>query len=160
MKYLFDISQLEILSMLTFDASINFEDLQQKPVSGKIKFTIERRTYENVRRTKFLFWDQTEYQGKKSELKFSGIKSIRLEGIDEHFRDNHFINEFGFNKESGRIEMATSFGLLVEFEIDANINIELSDIEDSDFGSGKSSGKHGFTKDEWTEYLIEKKYAT
>ncbi len=160
MKYLFDISQLEILSKLTFDASIDFEELQRELISGKIEFTIERRTFENVIRSKFLFWDRTEYQGKKSKLKFSGVKSKRLEGIDELFQDNHFINEFQFNKDKGVLEMTTSFGLLIELGIDADLKIELTDIENSDFGSGKSSGKHGFTKEEWTKYLTEKKYAT
>lgn len=160
MNCTFDISQLEILSILTFDASVNYSDIQPTPINGQIEFEIERRSFESVRRSKFLFWDRTEYQGKKSKLVISGIKSISIEGGDKLFKDNHFIDQFEINKETGNLEMKTSFGLLVIFDISASFKVILSDIQNSEFGSGKSFGKHGFTNMEWKEYLIKMNYAT
>ena len=37
--------------------------------------------------------------------------------------------------------------------------IKLIDKGESEFGSGSSLGRHGFTQDEWEQYLKEKKYA-
>ena len=48
MKFTFDISELEILSILTFDPSIDFSDLQNIPINGQIEFNMERSTIENV----------------------------------------------------------------------------------------------------------------
>lgn len=159
MKYKFDISQLEILNVLTFDSSIEFSDLQKQPVNGQIEFEIERRTFEDVKRTKFLFWNKTKYKGYASILCFIGLNKIKLQGIDELHKDNHFINEIRYNENDNHLELITSFGLSAILFIESNFKIELENIRESNFGKGSSFGRHGFTKEEWKKYKIEKNYA-
>lgn len=158
MKYKFDISHLEILNVLTFDSSVEISDLQKQPVNGQIEFEIQRRTFEDVIRTKFLFWETTKYKGCASILRFIGLNKTKLNGIDEGHKVNHFLNEIRFNENDVCFELITSFGLSVLLYTEPNFTIELENIRESNFGKGSSFGRHGFTKVEWEEYLIEKNY--
>jgi len=159
MKYRFDILQLEILNVLIFDSSIEFSELQKKPVNGQIEFEIERRTFEDVKRTKFLFWNMTKFKGCASVLRFIGLNKIKLQGINELHQSNHFINEIRYDEDNNYLELITSFGLSVLLYTEPNFKIELENIRESDFGKGSSFGRHGFTKEEWKKNKIEKNYA-
>ncbi len=159
MNYKFDINQLDILTVLTFDASIEFEDLLNEPINGQIIFEVERRTVENVKRRKLLFWDKTEYLGKCSKIQMKGVISTQFGEVDGQFSNNHFIDSFRLNESNGEVELITSFGYVVSFKVNDDFQIELMDIRDSEFGKGFSFGKHGFTDDEWKHYLIKKKFS-
>jgi len=55
--------------------------------------------------------------------------------------------------------LSSGLGLRFERAIGNELQIELKDLAASDFGKGSSLGTHGFTKNEWVEYLKEKKHA-
>ena len=91
-------------------------------------------------------------------MKFSGIKSLSISKESENFKDNQFIQNIGLNSDKSAVALSTIFGLVVEFYISDLFCVELIDLEDSEFGKGISSAKHGFTKAEWNEYLKKEKY--
>ncbi|WP_344789442.1 hypothetical protein [Postechiella marina] len=158
MTYTFDINQLHILNTLIFDSSIEYSDLKSELKNGTVEYTIERRTFENVTREKNLLGTKTKYSGKSSILKFSGIKSISISKGNDIFKDNHFIQNIELNSEKNVVELTTTFGITVKFNVSDLFSLELIDLNDSEFGKGTSSGKHGFTKEEWNEYLKKEKY--
>jgi hypothetical protein len=158
MTYNFDIHQFHILNALIFDSSIEYSDLKSELKNDSVEYQIERRTFENVTRKKNLLGTKTKYNGKKSILKFSGIKSFSISQENENFKDNHFIQNIGLNSDKSVVALSTTFGLVVEFYISDLFCVELIDLEDSVFGKGTSFGKHGFTKAEWNEYLKKEKY--
>lgn len=93
MIYKIDVEDLESINHLIFDASVQFEDLQSLSIEAPITFQIERRCFENVKRKRFLFWTSTSFGGKTSAITLSGVTKIELEGIDERFKDNQFIQQ-------------------------------------------------------------------
>ncbi|GGG01889.1 hypothetical protein [Pontibacter amylolyticus] len=149
MVYQIDLQDLESLNHLIFDASVEFEDLEKLSIESPIELKLERRSFENVKRKKFLFWSSTTFDGKTSLLKLHGVKDIQLEGIDDRFKNNHFINEIAFNSLDNALELKTVFGLRIKFVLDSGFRGELIDIGDSDFGTGSLFGSKGFTKNEW-----------
>lgn len=149
MVYQIDLQDLESLNHLIFDASVEFEDLEKLSIDSPIELKLERRCFENVKRKKFLFWSSTTFGGKISLLKLHGVKDIQLEGIDDTFKDNHFINEIVFNFPDNALELATVFGLKVKFILGSGFRGELIDIGNNDFGAGSLFGSKGFTKKEW-----------
>ncbi len=158
MTYTFDINQLYILNTLIFDSRIEYSDLNSELKNGSVEYPIERRTFENVTRKKNLRGTKTKYNGKSSILKFSGIKSVSITKENNNFKDNHFIQNIELNSEKSVVELTTAFGIVVEFNMSELFCAELIDLKDSEFGKGTSSGKHGFTKEEWNEYLKKEKY--
>ncbi|WP_299707816.1 hypothetical protein [uncultured Pontibacter sp.] len=152
MVYKIDLEDLESLNHLLFDASVKFEDLENLSIDKPIEIEVERRCFKNVKRKKFLFWTSTSFGGKTSLIKLSGIKEIVLEGEDDKFKDNHFIDVITFNPTSKALEIATVFGLTVKFILGSGFQGELADIGDSDFGAGGLFGSKGFTKEEWDEH--------
>ena len=149
MIYKIDVENLESINHLIFDASVQFEDLQHLSIEAPITFEIERRCFEKVKRKKFLFWTSTSFGGKTSALTLSGVTKIELEGIDERFKDNHFIQEFTFDAVNNVLALHTVFGLTVKFTIAKDFRGELVDLKDSSFGAGSLLGSKGFTKEEW-----------
>ncbi|NJO81436.1 MAG: hypothetical protein HC828_00875 [Blastochloris sp.] len=158
MNYVFDILNLEILNRLVFDSSFDFEEMMENRGRETFEIQLDRRAFENVSRTKGLFGTRTRFDGRLSLLQLTGFKNLRIEGIKENFKDNHFLNEI-YENEKKEIVMASNFGLVVKLEPSPHLRIELLDKGHSDFGKGGLFGKKGFTKHEWTEYLKEKKYA-
>ena len=158
MTYTFDINQLHILNTLIFDSSIEYSDLESELKNGSVEYQIERRTFENVTREKNLLGTKTKYNGKNSILKFSGIKSVSISKENDIFKDNHFIQNIELNSKKNVVELITTFGVVIGFYISDLFCAELIDLKDSEFGKGTSSGKHGFTKEEWNEYLKKEKY--
>jgi hypothetical protein len=152
MVYRIDLEDLESLNHLLFDASVKFEDLKNLSTDKPIEFEVERRCFENVKRKKFLFWTSTYFGGKTSLIRLSGVKEIILEGIDDTFKDNHFINEITYNPINNSLEIETVFGLTVKFILSSDFHGELQDIRDSKFGAGGLLGSKGFTKDEWNKH--------
>ncbi|MBX0332385.1 hypothetical protein K3G39_03965 [Pontibacter sp. HSC-14F20] len=153
MVYKIDLEDLESLNHLLFDASVEFEKLENLSIDTPIEIEIERRCFENVKRKKFLFWTSTSFGGKTSILKLSGVKEIVLEGVNERFTDNHFIDRIIFNPKSKALEIATVFGLTVKFILGSGFQGELVDIRDSNFGAGSLFGSKGFTEEEWEDHL-------
>lgn len=113
MIYKIDVADLESINHLIFDASVQFEDLQSLSIEKPIAFEIERRCFERVKRKKFLFWTSTSFGGKTSAIRLSGVSKIELEGIDERFRDNHFINDITFDATNNVLALNTVFGLSI-----------------------------------------------
>lgn len=153
MVYKIDLRDLESLNHLLFDGSVEFEDLENLSTDKPIEIEVERRCFENVKRKKFLFWTSTSFGGKTSLLKLTGVKKIVLEGVDDRFKDNHFIDELIFNPTSNTLEIATVFGLTAKFILGSSFQGELVDIRDSDFGAGSLFGSKGFTEEEWEDHL-------
>ena len=158
MNYVFDISNLEILNHLIFDSSFDFEEIMENDSPENFEIKLERRAFENVERKKGLLGTRTKFDGRLSLLNLSGFKNLRIEGVKEDFKDNHFLNEI-YENEKGEIELTSTFGLIIKFEPQKDFKIELLDIGESSFGKGGLLGKKGFTKTEWSEYLKEKEYA-
>ena len=158
MTYTFDKHQLHILNILIFDSSIEYDDLKKELKNESVEYPIERRTFENVTRKKNLLGTKTKYNGKSSILKFNGIKSIRILKENEGFKDNHFIKNIILKTDENVMELSTVFGIVIEFCVSDLFCVELIDLKDSEFGKGKSSGKHGFTAMEWDEFLKKEKY--
>jgi DNA helicase IV len=158
MTYTFDINQLHILNTLIFDSSIEYTELNSELKNDYVEYPIERRTFENVTREKNLLGTKTKYNGKRSFIKFSGIKSLSISKENNIFKDNHFIQNIELNSKKNVVELFTTFGVVIEFHISDLFCAELIDLKDSEFGKGTSSGKHGFTKEEWNEYLKKEKY--
>src|SRR5688572_6278814 len=90
MIYNFDINDLEIINHLVYDASLNYNEL--KLLNGGMTLTIERRALEDVHREKWMLWHKSIWKGKKSQLQFYGILSMKLLNADEKHKDNHFID--------------------------------------------------------------------
>ena len=159
MTYIFNKFQLHILNILIFDSSIEFSDLKKQLKKDNVEHLIERRTFENVKRKKSILGTKTEYYGKKSRLKFSGINSVTFSGEDENFQNNHFIENITLSPDQKELILETTFGLKIMYNITDFFRAELIDYENSDFGKGTSYGSHGYTADEWNEYLRKEKYA-
>lgn len=120
MTYSFDISQIEILNHLIFDASVDFEQINKLTTQNQtIEFNIERRTFESVTRKKILFWTKTYLNGKKSLLQFTDINNFSIAGVNENFKDNHFINSITADK-SNNVIMTTVFGLTITLNVGNN----------------------------------------
>lgn len=158
MNYVFDIDNFDILNQLIFDASVEYENIITSLDKNPLILELERRTFENVTRTKRLFGTTTHYHGRRSELCVFGLKQATIKSTDDRFKDNHFINGITVNQDSNVARLTTSFGLELILEFDKKLAIKLIDRGHSKFGEGSSLGKHGFTKDEWEKYLKEKKY--
>ena len=152
MIYKIDVEDLASINHLIFDASVQFEDLQNLSIEKPIVFEIERRCFENVKRKKFLFWTSTSFGGKTSAIKLSGVSKIELEGIDERFKDNHFINEITYDASNNILALKTVFGLSIKFTVSKDFWGELVDLKDSSFGAGKLLGSKGFTEEEWETF--------
>ncbi|PTX18810.1 hypothetical protein C8N40_10599 [Pontibacter mucosus] len=118
-------------------------------IEAPITFQIERRCFENVKRKRFLFWTSTSFGGKTSAITLSGVTKIELEGIDERFKDNHFIQQFTYDAVNDVLALHTVFGLTVKFTIGKDFQGELADLKDSSFGAGILLGSKGFTEEEW-----------
>ena len=159
MNYVFDIDNFDILNRLIFDSSVEYEDVIASLDKNPLVLELERRTFENVTRKKGLIGTTTHYLGRRSELCIYGLKRATVKSADERFKNNHFINEITVNQDSNVARLTTSFGLELMLEFDKYLTIKLIDKGESEVGKGSSRGKHGFTEDEWEEYLKEKKYA-
>ncbi len=153
MRYRLNKSQLHILSTLIFDASVEPEELTQELKSNQLLLTLERRTFESVRRTKWLFWNRTQYLGKTSELKFLGVSNSELTDDNNRISGIDFINGISLNEPTNTIELRTVSGRNLQLSPTENFTVELVDIRDSNFGKGSSFGNHGFTETEWKELL-------
>lgn len=152
MIYKIDVAALESINHLIFDASVQFDDLQGLSIEKPIAIEIERRCFERVKRKKFLFWTSTSFGGKTSAIRLSGVSKIELEGIDERFRDNHFINEITYDAANNVLALNTIFGLFIKFTISEDFRGELVDLKDSGFGAGTLFGSKGFTEEEWEAF--------
>jgi hypothetical protein len=160
MTYRFDINNLDILNHLIFDSSMNPGELKLSE-DGTMELTLERMALEEVERTKMLFWNKTKWKGKRSVLKFYGVKNIKVLHTDEDKKDdNHFIDGLVYDPVMALLELITSFGLTVEFDITDQFHCKLTDISSSDFGNGSCFGKVSYTKEEWKAYLKEMDYKT
>ncbi|SFG13653.1 hypothetical protein [Pontibacter chinhatensis] len=152
MIYKIDVADLESINHLIFDANAQFEDLQGLSIEKPIAIEIERRCFERVKRKKFLFWTSTSFGGKTSVIRLSGVSKIELEGIDERFRDNHFINEITYDPSDNILALNTAFGLSIKFTVSEDFRGELVDLKDSSFGAGTLFGSKGFTEEEWEAF--------
>ncbi|MEQ6117962.1 hypothetical protein [Reichenbachiella sp. MALMAid0571] len=153
MVYEFDISQLHILSILVFDASIEPDELKIQPNNGQLNFSIERRTFEAVKRSKWLFWNRTKFNGKSSRLQLNGVANCNLLNLEKPISGNDFINNFKYDGTNNLVELTTALGRVLRINPETSFMAKLEDLTDSDFGKGTSSGKLGFTEHEWLEYL-------
>jgi hypothetical protein len=160
MAYNFDINNLDILNHLIFASSMSPGELKLAD-DGTMEITLDRRALEDVERKKFLWWNTTKWKGRKSVLKFFGVKSIKVLDTDEKAdEDNHYIDGLVYDPVMGILELITSFGMTVEFDITDHFYCRLTDIGESDAGSGSCLGKASFTKEEWKTYLKEMEYDT
>jgi hypothetical protein len=158
MAYNFDINNLDILNHLIFDSSMSPGELKVA-ADGTMEITLDRRALEDVERKKFLWWNKTKWKGRKSLLKFYGVKSINVLHTDEKVKDdNHFIDGLVYDPVMAILELITSFGMTVEFDITDQFYCTLTDIGESDFGNGSCLGKASFTKEEWKAYLKKMEY--
>lgn len=151
MVYNFDLNDLQVINILLFDASVELEDLVQLDINKPIQFKVERRSLDNVKREKVLFWNKTTFGGMFSIIRLSGIGNIKINGLDDKFSDNHFIEKLAYNHSNKILELITVFGLIVSFTVEQNFKGELIDIEESDFGAGQSFSSVGFSEKEWNE---------
>jgi hypothetical protein len=157
MTYNVDLQDLEPINILIHDGSVEYKDLIKLNPGEDMEFIIERRKFEDVLRKKvFRLINLTYYKGEKSLLRLKGIEKIDLLGKNENFETNHFIIRLDYKKETQTLALETAFGLTVAFTIGNNFHGELIDLKNSDFGSGTSFGKHGFTKQEWSDFLKSK----
>lgn len=158
MNYKFDKDSLEVINRMIFDASVNVEDLSNLKVQDKIQFELERRTFEDVERKKFLFWDRTVFKGKLSQLIINGVRGIMINNENKKSSSNVFVQELVYENSSETLKLITT-ELTFELNVSSNLTGELIDIKDSSFGAkGLSIGRFGFTKQEWADYLHEKNY--
>ncbi|WP_258105888.1 hypothetical protein [Marinoscillum sp. MHG1-6] len=151
MRYRFDKKQLHLLSILTFDASLEPVDLDTRLTNNQLELTVERRTFESVKRSKWLFWNRTSYLGKTAELRFIGVSQAQLTNINTEISGNDFIKDISLNETANKVELRTTSGRTLQLTPTDNFKVELEDIRDSNFGKGTSFGKHGFTESEWNE---------
>jgi hypothetical protein len=164
MAYTFKIDQIEILNQLIFDASIDFEEIQNllllenMELETSVKLELERRAFENVTRKSSLFLTTTELNGKISSISFEHISKLTISGLNDQFHCNHFINGLTFDQNQN-LNLTTAFGLSIDLYSTENTLIHLTDLQDSDFGKGTFLKKTiGFTTEEWETYLKDKNY--
>lgn len=146
-SYKFNINELAILRELVFDSS--FKISKDFFTNSSFSFEIERRKFEDVKRSKFLFWNISEVKGVKSILSFINVSKI---DIKRKFNSNDFINGISL-LENGDILLEGSLGSSIYIKPMSQFRIELKDISFSDFGKGRIFAKVGFTKKEWVNYF-------
>ena len=157
MNYTFNISNLEILNRLIFDSGFDFHEMMENQKREEFQIKLERRSFENVIRTKGLLGTRTRFTGRLSLLRISGFDNLEITGVQERFKDNHFLSQI-IENDKNEIELASNFGLVIKLEPQRDFKIELLDLGKSSYGKGSLMGKKGFTESEWKEYLEEKKY--
>ncbi|MCZ4410047.1 hypothetical protein O3Q51_14590 [Cryomorphaceae bacterium 1068] len=141
------------MNRLIYDASVEYENIVENLPKNPLTLKLERRTIENVTGRKWFFGTITRYQGGNSEIEIRGFKKMTLTSSNNRFKDNHFINEILFDRKDGTVKLTTCFGLELIIEVEEDFSIALVDLGESDFGKGISFGNHGFTKEEWNQYL-------
>jgi hypothetical protein len=160
MTYSFNINQIETLNILTFDANINCDDLKNlKLTNSSLEFNIERREFENVRRSKCIFWTRTFLVWKESVLQFKNVKNFKIT-IGNDFKISDCSISKIISKNSFQIDLNTTHGSIISIDFFNDPMIELTDIKESDRHDGVILGSSGFTKDEWEKYLEQKKFTT
>jgi hypothetical protein len=160
MEYIFRIDQLEILNHLIFDASIDLDDIEKMSlVNSSVQFEVERRTLENVTRQKKFWGTVTLLSGMTSLLRFENVSGLTVSGLTDQFKHNHFVDSLSLDKD-GKLMLTTVYGLIVKMDVSERTRIILRDLRESEYGKGRVGGKSGFTADEWTDFLNEKKYKT
>ncbi|MGB3947346.1 MAG: hypothetical protein WBM13_05150 [Bacteroidia bacterium] len=146
------------MNHLIFDSSISLNDIEKLNITNNsLKFEIERRTLENVTRHKKIGGTVTLLSGMTSSLCFENISDLTVFGLTEQFKHNHFVDGLNLDKD-GKLSLTTVYGFCVKMNVSEKTRIVLRDIKKSEFGKGRIVGKSGFTSDEWTNFLNEKKY--
>ena len=156
MEYKFNSKHLNIINVLIFDGSIDYENISGlKLENGKLVFEIERRAFENSTRKWVKNNITTYYGGKKSILTFNDVLSFSVLESGK-YQYNHFIDMIEF-VDKNQIVLYTTFAKII-LNVKEYFTITLKDIEDSDFGKGSLSGIKFFTNEEWLEYLKKEDY--
>lgn len=161
-KLIFNSENLKILNKLVFDSSINISRLGELKLDNNIlKFYIERRVFENVKRKNFFFWKKTYFEGMLSEINIESVKGFRiapLNLIGEPLND--FVLEFHYNEKSKNLCLRTTkYDCAISIILLDKLKIMINDIGSSEFGKGVCLGKKGFTRNEWNIYLRKNNYA-
>jgi hypothetical protein len=117
MTYNFNRDQVEILNVLTFDADIDRDSFGNlKVIDSKLEIPIERITLENVKRRKFLFFNQTHFETRESLLRFSNVR-----GFHYVIPKNYSIEDLAIltitSDKPDKIEISTTIGpgLVIDF---------------------------------------------
>jgi hypothetical protein len=160
MTYSFNKNQIAILNILVFDADIICDDLKNlKLTNSSLEFNIERREFENVRRSKRIFWTRTFLAWKKSILQFKNVKDFQITiGDDLKISDCSILKIS--SKTSCQLDLNTTLGSTITIDFFNDPMIELTDIIEADRHDGIVLGSVGYTKDEWIKYLEQEKYIT
>jgi hypothetical protein len=142
------------------DSDINCEDLKGlKIANSSLKLNIERREFENVRRSKRFFRTRTYLAWKKSVLEFKNVTNFQIkQGDDLKISDCSISNII--SKTSVQIELLTTLGSVITIDFFNDPLIELTDIRLADRHDGVVLGSIGYTKDEWKKYLKQEKYTS
>jgi len=120
---------IEDLNFILFDSSIEFSDLHNLPKKlERFTIPIRIRRFEDAKKIKVLnitlwkripVWDAT--------LTIESIKTQHLTGIDEKFKDNHFISDIIYDSGNSRIVIETVLGLVWTLEIHDHVKLILQD---------------------------------
>jgi len=86
---------IEDLNKILFDSSIEYSDLQKLPNRlDSLTIPIRIRKFEETKKIKFLnFTLWTRIPEWETNMVIENIKTQYLTGINEKFKDNHFISE-------------------------------------------------------------------
>ena len=163
MEYTFNSKHFNIINVLIFDGSIQYESISElKLKDGKLVFEIERRAFENttrklVKRKIFKDYILSYYDGKTSILTFNNVLSFNILPENGTFSSNHFIDNIELI-DKNHIAFWTCFGTKIVINVLENFTITLKDIKDSDFGKGSLAGEKFYTTEEWIAFLKKEGY--
>jgi hypothetical protein len=158
MEYKFNLYQLQILNRLVFDASFDLrlpEVIIQK--NNFLQLELERRTFENVTRTKTCFITKTKLSGQTSTIRFENVSDIYIDRKTEIIA-NDFLDKILIDTKGKLSIISRTSPVKITMNVTEKTIIYLKDIRESNFGSGIVYGKSGFTKDEWIVFLKENDY--
>ena len=120
---------IEDLNKILFDSSIEYSDLQKLPNRlDSLTISIRIRKFEETKKIKFLnFTLWTRIPEWEANLVIENIKTQYLTGINEKFKDNHFISEIFNDSSNSTIVIETVFGLVWTIEILEGFRLTLRD---------------------------------
>jgi hypothetical protein len=87
--YKFDISNIDLIEGLLFDADFLVRDIPERIENGKTTFDLRRPYWESPIRTKFLWIKRTRVKEIFTQVIFDGIKEIKVNWIDDIFNEPH-----------------------------------------------------------------------
>ena len=120
---------IEDLNKILFDSSIEYSDLQKLPNRlDSLTIPIRIRKFEETKKIKFLnFTLWTRIPEWETNLVIENIKTQYLTGINEKYKDNHFISEIFNDSSNSTIVIETVFGLVWTLEILDGFRLTLRD---------------------------------